>query len=112
MPLFGALTVTEARRLIRDNQRLTSENASLSRDVDGLARELEAARAELKRAQEAPAPELADVLAALVARVPTLPYAPGYVLAKGARDADTFAQALHSMLLHARAVGQREGGAQ
>lgn len=113
MPVFGALTVTEARRLIKDNERLTAENARLSAATDALALRVEAAELAARRAEEAPAPGVAGtlggVLDGLKARVPTLPYAPGYLLAAKAGDPDAFAQALHVMLLHAQTVGRAQG---
>lgn len=115
MPIFGALTVTEARRLIKDNQRLTADNARLSASVDQLTLRVEAADHEVRRVKALPASgtgeTLDSVLAELRAFVPTLPYAPGYSVLSSASDAKAFAQGLHLMLLHAQTVGRAEGAA-
>ena len=109
MPIFGALSVTEANRLIRDNRTLATENADIKRAAEAAVLRADSAEADVRAA---PAPvEFADVLAALKARVPSLPYAPGYLLASKAATADDFAQALHVMLLHAQTVGLAEGAA-
>lgn len=76
MPIFGALTVAEARRLIKDNQRLTADNARLSASVDSLVLRVDAAEVEARLAKAAPAPGVAAtrgaVLDALKSRVPRL----------------------------------------
>ncbi|WP_295790891.1 hypothetical protein [uncultured Microbacterium sp.] len=111
MPIFGALSAGDAARLIHDNRRLATENADLKRAAEAAGLRADRAEADLRAAADAAPVEFASVLAALKARVPSLPYAPGYLLASKASTADDFAQALHVMLLHAQTVGRAEGAA-
>lgn len=99
-----------AARLQREVAKLDAENSELKTRVARDAAELEDLRQQLRAEPQTPA-SFADAVSHLRALVSSLPASPGYHMALKARDAESFAQAVHLMMLDARAAGFREGKA-